>query len=254
MQSDSCSRRGIVTPIALLASRGRRPLGLNMSLAMASDDRAAHTTPVTLLDGARVYYDDAERPTTIAGPVLAVGATPAEAAEAFLRANVHIFGVARENLLSGSLAGDAAPMREIMLLPDGTFRHTIVSFTQQLGGVPVFESELRLLVRNEPEHPLVLAASTLKPLGDFHFDPAVLKAPATAAGIREAQRVAPELKGARFGTPSLVIWAGEADVAAAPKLAPEVPRDARRPPETPTTRNNSSSPTPRMARFCSPAT
>ncbi len=50
---------------------------------------------------------------------------------------------------------------------NGAYKFTLVYYSQYRDGIPVYKSDLRLLVRNEPDHPLVLAASSLRDLGEL---------------------------------------------------------------------------------------
>ena len=49
----------------------------------------------------------------------------------------------------------------------GTYKFTLVYYSQYRDSIPVFRADLRLLVRNEEGFPLVLAKSALRPLGAF---------------------------------------------------------------------------------------
>ena len=49
----------------------------------------------------------------------------------------------------------------------GDYKFTLVYYTQRVGGIPVYQADLRLLVRNESGFPLVLASSGLRDLAGF---------------------------------------------------------------------------------------
>jgi len=90
----------------------------------------------------------------------------------------------------------------------GEYKFTLVYYTQQRDGLPVFRADLRLLVKNEANYPLVLASSAVRDLGDFavtnkgayQFDLAKSNAMIDHPGLTE------------FTQPTEVIYAGYNDV------------------------------------------
>ncbi|MHC4828642.1 MAG: hypothetical protein ACYTEY_18985 [Planctomycetota bacterium] len=106
-----------------------------------------------------------------------------------------------------------------------TYKFTGYFYTQQRDGVPVFRSDLRLLVRNEDQNPLVLAATSLRDLGDFQVGAVAAPAEAAPASSQMAlQRVKAISDFA--GDPQVaswrrVIWAGVEEMDVAPRLADE---------------------------------
>lgn len=166
--------------------------------------------------GSRLYTENG-RPTLIAGVTLATGVSARASADAFLKHHAHLFSGAE--LSPGSLAGDGAAERPIMPEGDGGFRHTVVSYVQQVGEVPVFEAELRLLVRNDAGHAMVLASSTVKPLGDFAIAAAEMDAADIEGAFARVRHEIPELANADFDAPDFVVWAGPADTFEQPRLA-----------------------------------
>jgi hypothetical protein len=196
----------------LVASAGASgPAGTSLEHALASF-RATHSQAGVYTTGDAI--------TTIYGPAFGFGVSAKQTADAFIAQHAGLFGVTAGDLVEGSLAGDNAHLREKMINPEtGQAKFTLVSYVQAKDGIPVFRSDLRLLVRNEPGYPLVLAGSALKDLGDFQV-------PGNAAGmvpaVREAQNnVALKYAGMiQFTEPAQVIWAGyDHAPAAEPRLA-----------------------------------
>jgi hypothetical protein len=97
-----------------------------------------------------------------------------------------------------------------------TYKFTLVYYSQFKDGIPVFRADLRLLVRNQPGYPLVLASSGLRDLGDFTLmmDPAQIP---DAVGHAEALVEIPGLT--NFRERNVVIWAGLDDMQVEPALA-----------------------------------
>ncbi len=155
--------------------------------------------------------------TSVFGPAFSHGTTALASADDFLRLHAGIFGVTRDELAPGSLAGDNAAVREIMPNGDGTMKFTLLSYLQTRDGVPVFRGDLRLLVRNETGFPMVLARSALRDVGSFVVDPVVSGAPnVVAAFVNAGMRFAGI---GNFSAPEVVIWTGTETEPAAPVLA-----------------------------------
>ncbi|NOX58719.1 MAG: hypothetical protein GXP29_07665, partial [Planctomycetes bacterium] len=152
------------------------------------------------------------------------GDSARDSAERFRTAYSDVFGVPPEDLKELS---DSSRDPELPLMFDrqtGVARFELISYAQERDGVAVFRSELRLLVRNESQFPLVLAASSLKSLGQFEVDSQVLASLVDPEGLERAfakGRVlvaaeAPELT--VFGDATPIIWAGtDDDPVATPK-------------------------------------
>lgn len=158
------------------------------------------------------------------GRAVSGGATALESAEAFRLANAGLFEVDPRQLVAAAPGPGAAAVQPIMYDPaTGSYRFTAHSYRQELDGVPVFGAQLRLLVRNEPGYPLVLASADLRDLGGFRVDPAAAAAPASADSLRAALDRAAALSIARaepgVASTMRVIFAGAGDQAAAPRLA-----------------------------------
>jgi len=198
------------------------------TVAIAAAPEAGPPKPVTVgaesafLDAhpSAAFYRMDDRITSVYGRAFQHADTPLESAAAFVERHAGLFGVASADLIPGSLAHDVAPFRGLMLQPEtGTYRFTLVSYLQMHQDIPVFQSDLRLLVRNEPDHPLVLARSALRSLGDFVADVNVAAEPNVAGAFEDAMRQFPGI--GQFTAPRVVIFAGTADVAAPASLALE---------------------------------
>lgn len=95
----------------------------------------------------------------IYGPAFSNGQTAKESADAFVAAHAGLWGLQPEQLLP------IGPFRSgehiIPLMTDkltGDAKFQLVAYTPHINGIPVFDSAMRLLVRNEPGFPLVLAS------------------------------------------------------------------------------------------------
>ena len=160
-----------------------------------------------------IVYQESSRIKRIGGQPLAFGRTPREAAEQFRQQHAGVFGVGVEDLVSAPVAEDGLFVQPVMYEPDlGKYKFMLVRYTQQKDGIPVFRADLRLLSRNEPGFPLVLAASGLRNLGAFVPDRAKLR-----TAFQPAAHVDRPLKS--FSNPQAVIWAGVDDSVTTPVLA-----------------------------------
>src|SRR5512140_3811627 len=172
---------------------------------LAAQDRLQAQFP-----GLRLYRADS-RLSRVYDGVFGMGDTPQQAAEQFLAGNADLFGAQAEDLLPVTPvlpAGNAVPL---MYEPEnGTYKFTLLYYSQYRGGVPVFRSDVRLLVRNETGYPLVWAGSGLRRLGGFQPD-------FSQAAAMTSTQVAPDML--NFTPTQWVIWAGVDDQVAAPTLA-----------------------------------
>ena len=157
------------------------------------------------------FLQDGSLVTRVYGSAFGSGNTPEETAARFVAAYAGIFGAEAGDLFPMSLLPDARPIQPVMYDPQtGTYKFTLVYYSQFRDGVPVFRSDVRLLVRNEPGNPLVWVGSALRPLGTFQPDFA------QTAAVDPAQ-VAPDM--VHFAPAQWVIWAGVEDQVLDPVLA-----------------------------------
>ena len=131
------------------------------------------------------------RITQVYGRAFSHGRTAAESAESFRVDRSAMFGVPAADLVAISPVPGGEHIQPIMYdRVTGTFKFTGFFYTQQRQGVPVFRSALKLLVRNLPDNPLVLASVDLHDLGGFQVDEQVIAAP--TANASPSRRVSPD--------------------------------------------------------------
>lgn len=195
------------------------PIGLTLTLlwptalfADAGQWESYHERPVVLNDSdaqVRAFVREGQV-RRLYGEAFSSGPSVEASAQAFIHSNASILGTRASDLAQT----DLQPM--VYDPETDSYRFTGVGFQQQRDGVPVYGARLVLLVRNEPNHPLVLASANLRELGGFA--PRVAQSEIDAGlGMDEAEAIAPELQ--RFSDPELVIWAGVEDAPAPPVLA-----------------------------------
>jgi hypothetical protein len=221
---------------ALLASVS---LGLVASVALAapqvvpgeaSPRDAARAGFLAENPGTRFLFEDAvhtDRILRVFGRAFAHGATPAESAERFRVEGASLFGVNPADLLPTGIFPDGTSSVPLAYDADtGSYRFTLLGYGQHLNGIPVFRSDLRVLVRNEPGFPATLASSSLRDLGDAGRALAVTAKPVPPSRIGDSFllkaiggqfRMKPTLMGKQQ-----VIWAGTDDEVLAPRLAYQV--------------------------------
>ncbi|TVQ63110.1 MAG: hypothetical protein EA379_04435 [Phycisphaerales bacterium] len=165
-------------------------------------------------------YERNERITSVYGPAFSHGETAQQSVDTFLAQHVAMLGATRAELRQISLEGpDRAPAAQPVMYDreTGTYKFSLFTYEQHLEGVPVAGGVLKLLVRNEPGFPLVLARSDVRTLGDFAIDRAVRAEPQTAQALLVAQTFHPALR--EFTEPELAIWAGTEEHPVRPRLA-----------------------------------
>jgi len=208
---------GFTTANAVAA--GSEPVGVQQALQRLRAD-----IPLVRL------YQQGARVTRIYGQPLSYGLTPQDAAEQFVLNYAGVFGVEAGELEPAGLPGAGGLVQPLMFEPGtGEYRFYLVRYAQQRDGIPVFRAELRVLVRNSEDFPVVLAASSLRDLGDFSptLIAPVIRTDLAEAAVAAAQRT--DLEGAAiepaapgftsFTQPALVIWAGVGDTSVEPRLA-----------------------------------
>ncbi len=164
-------------------------------------------------------YDDIGKVTRIYGAPFSFGSSPEASAEGFVQRHSAVVGAKSAQLVPESRMPDKRRTQQLMYdrLKD-SYKFTLVYYRQYVDNVPVFRSELRLLVRNEPSYPLVLAVSSMWDVGDFRVPDRF------ATDFETAKRVVrlemPEMT--RFTDPTTKVWAGYDGVEAEqPRLALE---------------------------------
>jgi len=131
------------------------------------------------------------------GTTFSHGQTPQESADNFLRSNAELLGVHVEDLRFQTL--------QPIMYENGQYKFTGVFYTQYNNNIPVYDTRLVLLVKNEENYPLVLASVNLRDLREatFQITPEMLN---TQKAITSALEVAPRLT--TFTAPEMIIWAG----------------------------------------------
>jgi hypothetical protein len=156
------------------------------------------------------------------GRAFAHGDSPIGTADSFVAEAAPMFGVDPADLLAIGPFPDGS--RVIPLTYDAasdSYKFTLVTYTQHLNGIPVFRSDLRVLVRNEEGFPAVLASSSLFDLGDFPqtfnqgpISPSQIDQNRLIRAVRGQYRERP-----RISEVEAVIWAGVDHEPQAPRLA-----------------------------------
>jgi len=158
-------------------------------------------------------YKSAGRITRLYGGSFGNGVSPDAAAEAFRVDYAELFRVEAEDLRPVSRLLEVGNTQGVMYDgATGEYKFTLVYYSHFKGDIPVFQSELRLLVRNDSDHPVVLAASTLRNIDGFVLDQAIAEQPFDPA-------VRSEIRMTNFSVPETVIWAGIGDLHVKPVLA-----------------------------------
>ncbi|UCE67063.1 MAG: hypothetical protein JSU85_03355, partial [Candidatus Zixiibacteriota bacterium] len=168
-------------------------------------------------------YSENDQIARIYGKQFGYGSSPEASAGQFKNKYADIFGVKVENLRPVSILYDGRHTQPVMYNRDtGDYKFTLVYYTQYSGYIPVFRSDLRLLVLNREDYPLVLAASSLKDLGDFTAPVSVSINEGMA--FTAAKSFFPEL--VNISEPRLVVWAGiSEEVVDLPRAAMEIIAD-----------------------------
>jgi len=170
------------------------------------------------LPAARVHREGAQI-SRIFGQPLSFGDTPEASADAFVARYAEVLGVSQEELAPAiGLRGERSVQPVMYDRQTDTYKFSLIQYRQERAGIPVFRADLRLLVRNEADYPLVLAAAGVKSLSDFqpNLAKAVIRTDQAEAafgtGTRydAAGRELPSFPGGVITTsePELVIWAG----------------------------------------------
>jgi len=153
-------------------------------------------------------YQEGALITRLYGHTFGYGMSAEGTAETFRREHAWIFGVPPEDLNPQSNLVDGRHVQPVMYdQQTGQYKFTLVYYSQHSDGVPVFRSDLRLLVKNEPDYPLVLAASALRDLGGFRVPAGVTANRTMAEGAARTF----ESSLMNFSDPRLVVWAGVND-------------------------------------------
>jgi hypothetical protein len=195
-------------------------------LPLLASEQSPKTEAIKLLNaeypGLKIYAEN-DQISRIYGKPFGYGSGPEASAEQFRTDFAGVYGVKSEDLRPVSSLFDGRHTQPVMYDRDtGKYKFTLVYYTQYSGDIPVFRSDLRLLVLNEPDYPLVLSASSLKDLGDFMTPAGASTSPDLAYAA--AKSYDPGL--VNVGEPKLVVWAGYSEeITQQPRVAMEIVAD-----------------------------
>ncbi|NDG64887.1 MAG: hypothetical protein EBY29_15705 [Planctomycetes bacterium] len=165
-------------------------------------------------------FERGNRITRVFGQAFSHGKSPDQSASAFIRDHADALGVRSADLLPFGAFPDAIHSVDVYWdEATESFRFTLLGYSQVVEGVPVFRSALKLLMRNEPGFPLVLASADLRNLGEF---PSTLAARPTLASFDRKTWSSQAIQFAATVQPTdaqLVIFAGADDTPSTPTLA-----------------------------------
>ena len=154
------------------------------------------------------------------GATFCNGASAQASAEQFRLQHAAVFGVDAADLAPGQLNKPTRLTQPVMYdEATGEYKFTLVYYHQVSDGVPVYGSELRLLVRNEPGYPLVLASSTLRDLGESFAVDKSFSGRGSSFAVQMVQADEPTLS--EFSELKTVVWAGRNDDHEQPRTAVE---------------------------------
>ncbi|MSR45256.1 MAG: hypothetical protein EXS15_07895 [Phycisphaerales bacterium] len=166
------------------------------------------------------FFERGDRITRVYGRAVSTGRSPSESASQFLRDHADIWGVRTSDILPTGAFQDAIHAVDVYWdEATQSFRFTLLGYSQVVRGIPVFRGSLKLLMRNDPGFPLVLASSELRDLGAF---PATIAAPTTLASFDSRIWSSRAIRATAIAQPTdaqLVIFAGVDDSPASPTLA-----------------------------------
>ncbi len=151
-------------------------------------------------------YTEGTSLTRVWGTAFSFGTSPEFSAQGFVQTRSGVFGLTPDELLPGNAANDLYTLPLMYDAATDTFKFTLIYYRQYRDGVPVYNADLRLLVRNEDGYPLVLASSGLREVGDWHAPTGSRSVPQEGAAHAAAAAFAPGL--ISFGSSEVVVWAG----------------------------------------------
>ena len=181
------------------------------------------------------FYSEGGQPVAMFGTTLATGVTPLESAQQYLAVCDRFFGEEIGVLLPRPTAAQQL-VQGVMLNPaTGEPKFHAVRYQQYFGELPVFRSGVGLLIRNEAQHPVVLAGFNVKELAGFELGAGAQAKPVVTAAMLasvqqfldgdEDEQLHRELLGIQLprrivtSAPEVVIFAGVDGQPAAPQVA-----------------------------------
>jgi hypothetical protein len=160
--------------------------------------------------------------TRVYGKAFSSGTSPIDSADGFVAKAADMYGLAPEHLAPiGPFADGTRVLPLVYDRMTESYKFSLVTYSQYLNGLPVFRADLRVLVRNEPGFPAVLATGTLRDLGEFAatfnggpMSPSQVDQKTMLRNARLQFREEPVISAVEP-----VIWAGVDESPEAPKLA-----------------------------------
>ncbi|MCH2139729.1 MAG: hypothetical protein MK100_01685 [Phycisphaerales bacterium] len=181
------------------------------------------TSPVTVAElksaipGVRTHQTPNGRLDRVFGKPLATASTPAKAASVFIERFASVWGLSADSLTLTDPADGLGLMHDS---ETGKPKFRRFRSAQTLGGLPVFESTLTVLVLDQPQPTVVLAAADTRAISNWHpiwiSDTEALRLADSAAKAV----LGPE--GFVAASPTLCVYAGTGDVTTAPSTAIEM--------------------------------
>lgn len=118
------------------------------------------------------------------GRAFSHGTTAAQSVNSFISQHSDMWGVSAAELVPAAAADDGSNTLPVYYQPEtDTYKFTATYYSQVRDGLPVYNSRLVLLTRNEDTNPLVLASSQLFDMSSFNPDPVVARAAANHDSI-----------------------------------------------------------------------
>ncbi len=164
-----------------------------------------------------VTHERGHRTTRVFGTPFAFGTTPDQTADEIRLNYAAVFGVSADDLEPAGVLRDGVFMQPVVYDPEtDAYTFTLVTYTQHKDGIPVYNADLRILVRNEPDFPAALIASSTRNL-DGYAAPAAPGRLDVDRAVQAGLAIDPELS--PLGHAESVIWAGVDDQTVQPRLA-----------------------------------
>jgi len=215
------------------AIAGAAFLALGAGTAFAQNPADVMNDLVRDYPGVRMYEHNGKISRLYGNP-FGFGESPEDTAERFVERYAGVFADDVGSLQPAPRVADGPLSTGVMYNPEtGEYKFTAVYYGQFKFGVPVFESDLVLLVRNDAGHPLELAATSLRDLSGL--EPPQNAGPGFARGANQEDVRLPDgdvtsrmIRNAREvmgrdavleGEEGLHIWAGVDDLVVEPRFA-----------------------------------
>jgi hypothetical protein len=192
--------------------------GMAVSVNSAAERDAAVGAMANVLPEVKTFELNG-RVSRVYGPSFSFGADATASADAFLRAHAGVLGVRSGDLAYATVSPESGHTVPLYKNDDGSMKFTLVGYEQRRGGVAVYRSAVRALVRNEPGNPLVLVSNATFDLGDFEVDEMVLGSANFAGAEAAARSGIAGMQAGLFEDHAMVIYAGTQENPRTPVLA-----------------------------------